>query len=164
MNLPSDNPMSELTKAHKQAVIITLAQMALLIVFFNGMELTRKTFAPFNGFFSIGGIEVIRIILLVLALCQIIVVWFLRRSTLNQPLGITKPKPFLFQRAPFSEPIQRLYIFSVMSGSFASAIGIYGLVLFYLDGNSSEYYPFAAISLLMFLIYWPRFIRMEKAA
>ena len=53
---------------------------------------------------------------------------------------------------------------SVLTFALCDAVTIYGLALFFLSGNSMDFYIFMLISLLYFYIFYPKYAAWEKLA
>jgi len=56
----------------------------------------------------------------------------------------------------------RLPAASMLTFFLSEAVGIYGLVLFFLSGNANDFFIFMAVSLFYFFIFYPKYAEWEK--
>jgi len=61
-------------------------------------------------------------------------------------------------------PLARLHSAAVVALALGEAVAIYGLVLVVLAGRPSDYYIFAALALVGFVLYFPRREAWEERA
>ncbi len=57
-----------------------------------------------------------------------------------------------------------LFAFTLLVFALCEAIGIYGLVLFILSRNTTDFFIFMAISLLYFYLFYPKYAEWERFA
>lgn len=152
-------PATELRQAFQRVVIIYAFLIASLFLYASVVELIKREFVPFDGFFPFPQVDILRYILLALAIAYFVLTRYIK----GYVLSATSPvKTALYQSKPFSEPIQRLYLSSVIAGLMCAATAIYGLVLFLAAGNALDYYLFAALSLVLFAANFPRYTWWEQ--
>ena len=96
----------------------------------------QRTHAPFAGFAPGVPHDPLRLVFAALALARVV-----QRSVLaNAALP----------------PLGRLRTAAIAALALCEAIAIYGFVLFMLAGRASDYYVFAALALVGFVLYFPR--------
>ena len=57
--------------------------------------------------------------------------------------------------------VQHFITGAVISYALCESVAIYGLVLFFLGGQALDFYLFMGLSLLFFLVYFPRYATWE---
>jgi len=101
----------------------------------------QRTHAPFAGFAPGVPHDPLRLVFAALALAGLGVARVVQRSVLaNAALP----------------PLGRLRTAAIAALALCEAIAIYGFVLFMLVGRASDYYVFAALALVGFVLYFPR--------
>ncbi len=58
--------------------------------------------------------------------------------------------------------VQRLITGAVVSYALCESVAIYGLILFFLGGQAMDFYLFMGLSLVFFLVYFPRYAKWEE--
>jgi F0F1-type ATP synthase membrane subunit c/vacuolar-type H+-ATPase subunit K len=104
------------------------------------LTLIQQTHAPFSGYAPGLPHNLLRGIFAVLALAGFGFARFLQRSILEKTAA---PAPGLTTAA-------------VVALALCEAVALYGFVLFLLTGRASDYYLFAAVSVVGFARYFPR--------
>ena len=150
---------SELKQAHRRAAIIGIVLIVGLFLYAYVMFIIVREFAPFTGFVVLPIIDFLRYVLLAMVVVQLLVTRLIQKSILASK---ALAHAMIFQRQPFSQPIQKLFNASTFALAMCEAIAIYGLVLFLMAGNTSDYFIFAALSLFGFAVYFPRYRQWEQ--
>lgn len=151
---------SELKTAYQRTAFIGVAMMSTLVVYAAvaiGIEATQ---APFEGFASFGDGGLIRNLFLGLSLFQIVAIKVIRSRALQTPESsgaYPTAKPLESSRL-----LSRLVSLSVVAFALAESIAVYGLVLFLLNGDSTDFYVFWGLSLLTFIMFFPRYHQWEE--
>lgn len=157
--------MDGLRKAYRVAVIIGLAMMASLLIYTVIVGLLEKGTVQLRGLPALSGsqIEIVKFILLGLSVAVFFVIRFINDQVLNA--GGEQVKK-LDQRPPLAKGIApefgRLTTAAVIAYALCETPAIFGLVLFFLGRNSSDFHLFLLISLFYFAVYFPRFSQWEE--
>lgn len=149
----------ELRKAYRMTAFIGLAMMASLVVYTVVVELIKKQNEPFGGYAPLPDeIATLRYALLGVAVVEFFVIRLLNKLMLsgNVPL---QSSPTIVRFAP---QVQRLVSASIVTYALCESVAIYGLVLFLIQGNSSDFYLFLILSLFSFSIYFPKYSTWEE--
>ena len=85
----------------------------------------------------------LKYILLFISMMFYIIMWFVKKSTL-------KKSTITFIKG------------TLVIWALCEAVGIYGLVLFILGHNSTDFFIFMALSLLYFFVFYPRYADFER--
>ena len=149
----------ELRKAYRIAAVIGAAMIASLVMYAVVVELIKKQNAPFSGFSPMpDGFEILRYALLAVVAVEFIVIRFLNTLILSGRVPIRSSPT----TAPYAPGVQRLITASIISYALCESVAVYGLVLFFIQGNSNDFYLFLALSLLCFIVYFPRYNTWEE--
>jgi F0F1-type ATP synthase membrane subunit c/vacuolar-type H+-ATPase subunit K len=124
---------------------IGLAMIASVFVYCAVVEIIKRYLAPFTGFFKVPPqtADFIRYGLFFLTAAD---------------YGLIR----ILQRRYSTPPNLNLPTGAVISFALSEAVALYGLVLFFMTGNSLDFYIFMALSLFFFYIFFPRYDRWEK--
>jgi hypothetical protein len=142
-------PRDELAKACRTAQMIGGALLVSLGLYVVVIDQIRRTRAPFGGFAPAVPHDLLRWIFAALALANLGLARALQRSILaNAALP----------------PVGRLLNAAIAALALCEAIAIYGFVLFILAGRPSDYYVFAAVAVVGFVLYFPRREAWEERA
>jgi F0F1-type ATP synthase membrane subunit c/vacuolar-type H+-ATPase subunit K len=152
-----DNRADELKTAYRRTAVIGGAMMSTLFMYAVVVVAISSTRAPFEGFGSIedgGLLRMLRNLFLGLSLLQVVAIKIIRGRALQLPdpssgLSINKPE-------------SRLVSTSILTFALAESIAIYGLVLFLLNGESTDFFIFLGLSLLTFILFFPRYHQWEE--
>ena len=144
----------DLRKAYRITAFIGLAMIASLVVYAVVAEVIKKQHAPFGGFSPMPDvISTLRYVLLGVVAVEFFAIRFLNTLMLSGKAPIRSSSMV----SPFSPGVQRLISASIVTFAMCESVAIYGLVLFLIQGNSSDFYLFLALSLFYFIIYFPRY-------
>jgi hypothetical protein len=118
-------------------------------------ELIRQVLQPFEGF-ATADLAIpngLRYILLGLAAADLALIWYLQGP--HSPLTIPEEgNPKILT--------QRLKAMSILFCVLCEGAGVFGLVLFLIDGSSIDLYGFNVLSLLLFALFFPRYRQWEE--
>lgn len=150
-----------LRRGHRLAVLIGWAMILSVLAYAGVVEFLSRSNAPFAGYSPLPAdvFNTLRLVLLGVCLIDFAIIPFLRRRVLsarNQP-----------GRPPVGNlpaPVARLLSASVTSFALCESIAIYGFVLFLLNAARQEFYLFFCLSLLAFVIHFPRHERWQEWA
>jgi len=154
MEPPTDEALH---KGHRTAVYICCAMIASVFVYMGVAEFLAAQNAPFHGYSPVPGdiYNKLRLILLALALADLALIPFLHNRVLSAGNRSSTSSVSSYQR---------LISASMVSFALCESIAVYGLVLFLLNGRLRELYLFIFISLVSFVIHFPRYGRWEEWA
>ncbi|MFQ6081821.1 MAG: hypothetical protein ACE5WD_00495 [Candidatus Aminicenantia bacterium] len=150
--------MDELKRSYRLATIIGIAMIASLFVYVAVIEFIKKNSAPLNGFAPFPEVDILRYVLLGVAIACFFLIRFIKNRILSGKATIQK-ETIMYN---LSAPIQRLLTASIITYAFCESVAIIGLVLFFIAGNSLDFYTFMVISLILFSIYFPRYNQWEE--
>jgi hypothetical protein len=157
--------MDKLRAAYRVAVIIGLAMMATLLVYAAIVGILEKDPALIRGTTALPGsqVEIIKFALIGMTVVIFFVIRFVN-ALLLKPKGeggaVTDARLRQSSGAPPEFGI--LTTAAVITYALCEAPAIFGLVLFFLGGNSSDFHLFLFISLFFFAVYFPKFSRWEE--
>jgi hypothetical protein len=133
-------------KARYLAVnFIGLAMIASVFVYAGVVELIKWQLAPFAGFARLdpGTAGLIKYVFLALAAAQ---------------FGIIK----VVQKIVSARSVDHLPQTAIITFALCESVGVLGLVLFLLAGNSPDFYIFMVISLGFFYLFFPKYEQWEE--
>lgn len=146
--------MDDLRKAYRTAVVIGLALMASLLVYWILVGLFEQgtvtiTTAPL----PVHTLQIIKVVLLGATAA----IFFLIRFVGNRILA--RPDRPLASGAPPHGPLvtAAVYIFAL-----CELPALFGLVLYFLGRNTADFYLFLLLSLFFFSIHFPKFSQWEE--
>ncbi len=153
------NYSAHLQKAFFFTALSGIVMITCLFVYLGVVEYITRTVIPFTGFADVQDMSFLRIVLLTVSAFLMVCIGIIKKRLIAR-----EPGPgTMHRRAPwFSSAIRRLVVASVLSFIFSELIALCGLTLFFLVGNASNYYIFMALSLVSFLIHFPRYRQWER--
>lgn len=143
--------MDELKQKYKVALIIHVAMMASLLIYL----LLVEFFADQLGISSIDPFQEdnsLRYIFYGAAILLIILIRRIRDMMMRRKIDASQDMP------------SRLATASIITSSFCEIPAILGFVLFILTGINRDFYFLTAISLILFIMYFPRYSFWEDSA
>ncbi|MBI5199345.1 MAG: hypothetical protein HZA09_04935 [Nitrospirae bacterium] len=149
--------MDELKRGYRIATIIGIAMIASVFIYAFVVEFIKKEFTPFVGFFPFSEAGVLKYILLGITISEFFLIRFIRNLILSGRGAMSAS----YQTGQSSASIQRLITMSIITYALCESVAIYGLVLFFLAGDSLDFYTFMFISLIYFAMYFPRYSQWE---
>jgi hypothetical protein len=157
--------MDKLRAAYRVAVIIGLAMMASLLAYAIIVGILEKEGAGPLVAPSMAGsqLEPMKFVLLGIT----VIIFFLIRFVNAKILAAEgEPGKKLESRLPQSSGMPpefwRLTTAAVVTYALCEAPAIFGLVLFFLGRNSSDFHLFLLISLFFFAVHFPKFSQWEE--
>lgn len=154
---PEIRLQDDLRKGYRLAALIGALMIGSLLVYAVIAELIKESNAPFRGFAQMPDIALLRYALLAVAAVEFIVIPVLTRAMLS---GAVPPRSASGQQ--HLPEIKRLISSAIVTYALCESVAIYGLVLFLLNGDSSDLYLFIALSALFFAVYFPKYSRWEE--
>lgn len=146
-----------LRTAYRMVVIIGMAMMGSVLIYVVVAEFLRGSQPPWNAMkgilFSAGDptFDYIKYALLAVGIVSALLVVKISSAVNLSPDKLTNPTPALMTH-------------SVIVFAACEAVAILGLVVFFLAGNITDMYIFAAVSLGLFAIFFPRYSRWSQLA
>jgi len=150
----------ELKTAYRRTAIIGGAMMSTLLLYAFVAFAIASTNDPFEGFVSLEDGGLLRNLFLGLSLLLVVTIHRLRSRTLRS----SDPSGRLATNAPGvrSQLLSRLVANSIVTFALAESMALYGLVLFLLNGDSTDLYIFLGLSLLTFVMFFPKYHQWEE--
>jgi len=145
--MPAPSDLLELKKRYLAVNFIGLAMIASVFAYAVVVEVVKRALAPFQGFAGLEAaqIQMVKYLFVALALGQFLLI------RVVQKFLVSRVAQFLPQAA-------------VISFALCEAVGLLGLVLFFLGGNPMDFYLFMLLSLFYFWFYFPKFRDWEAQA
>jgi len=145
-------PFESLQKGYRPTVVVGRAMIGSLFVFALIAEVLTHRQVPFTGFSHLPDRQygILRYILAGVALFDFLLIPYLRRAAIKSITAGSSAADVTGSLAV------KLATVSITSFGMCESIGIYGFVLFLLNGNRADLYPFLLASLLSFVIFFPR--------
>jgi hypothetical protein len=157
--------MDKLRAAYRVAVIIGLAMMASLLAYAAVVGVLDKDPAGLRNAPELSGsqLETMKFALIGLAVVLFFIIRFVN-TLLLKPKGDGRMAPDARARQTSGAlpEFGRLTTAAVVTYALCEAPAIFGLVLFFLGRNSSDFYLFMLISLFYFAVTFPKFSQWEE--
>src|SRR2546428_10331139 len=142
----SPESQRELEKAHKAAVVIGVAMIASVFIYAVIAQLIAIQNAPFEGFVKLNQIAIVRYALYAYAAFQVVCITILRRVLLKKSASDDR-----------GASIRRLHTSTIVTYALCEVPVLLGLILVLLNGLHGDFYLLALLSLLLYLVYFPRY-------
>ena len=155
---PEIRLQDDLRKGYRLAALIGVLMIGSVLVYVVIAELIKESNAPFQGFAQMPDIALLRYALLAVAAVEFIVIPVLTRAMLSGAV----PPPSASASGQHLPEIKRLISSAIVTYALCESVAIYGLVLFLLNGDSSDLYLFIVLSVLFFAVYFPKYSRWEE--
>ena len=156
--------MDKLRAAYRVAVIIGLAMMATLLVYAVVVGTLEKDPALIRGTTALPGsqVEIIKFVLIGVTVVLFFVIRFVN-SLLLKPKEKGGAVSDVRAKQPSGPPeFGILTTAAVITYALCETPAIFGLVLFFLGKNSSDFHLFLLFSLFYFAVYFPKFSKWEE--
>jgi hypothetical protein len=147
---------TNLRNAQKGALIISFAFIFSLVIYAGLAEFFLGDLDPGKGF---SGLSFLRYILMAAAAVEVVLMVIIKNRILSGE--------FKFMQQPGSEKdspgpdeaefINRLRSAHIITYALCESIAIYGLILFMLGKDKTEFYAFLGISLFLMLVHFPKY-------
>lgn len=157
--------MDDLRKAYRIVVIIGLAMMASLLVYAAVVGILDKDPALIRSAPALSGsqVEIIKFALIGVTVVIFFVIRFVNASLLRMNGGAGNlPDPRSRQSSGAPPEFGRLTTAAVITFALCESPAIFGLVLFFLGRNASDFHLFLLISLFYFAVHFPKFSQWEE--
>ena len=137
-------PQATLQQQFKTTNNIGLAMMAAVFLYAVIVLVIDKGYLPYKAQpgANIGIFTTLKYILLVLAILHYFIIRFFQKFSLKS--------------AAYLPPG------AILTFALCEAVSIYGLVLFFLTGNATDFFIFMVISLLYFYLFYPKYADWER--
>ena len=155
--------MDKLRAAYRVAVIIGLAMMASLLAYAAIVGILEKGTVGFNAPAMAGSqLEIMKFLLIGLTVVLFFIIRYVN-ALLLESKGKEGTAPDAHARQSGAPPeFGRLTTAAVVTYAVCETPAIFGLVLFFLGRNSSDFYLFMLFSLFFFAVYFPKFSQWEE--
>ncbi|MDH4217249.1 MAG: hypothetical protein OEZ52_11025 [Candidatus Aminicenantes bacterium] len=143
--------VKELRKAYQISFVLHVAFMATLIIYAFTVEILRGNLQDFQGFAQNANFSWIRYIFYGMVLAQVFIIRFIRN--------------ILSKRMTSGEErilIGHLNRASVISSALCEVPAVLGVVLFFIIGTARDFYVLLFVSLVLFVLYFPRYANWEE--
>jgi F0F1-type ATP synthase membrane subunit c/vacuolar-type H+-ATPase subunit K len=153
---PAQTNRAGLRKAYRTTVNIGLVMMAGLVVFAIVVELIKKQHATFNGFapLSADAFTTLRYALLTFAAVEFFVIRMVNKAVLSA-------KALETRTASAAAPFAQLMSAAIVTFALCESVALCGLVLFLIQGDTTDFYLFLMISVGYFTIHFPKYAKWE---
>ena len=148
---PDLYPVDDLKRTHRVTLLIWGAMAASLFVYALVAELVGAARASLPA----PSLGVLRWVFVGLAVAQFAVVGLVARRLLEGRAALP---------AGPLRPAQRLQGAAILRFAMCEAVGLYGLVLFFLGGSRRDLYAFVVVALIALAVHVPRRERWEEWA
>jgi hypothetical protein len=137
---------ANLKQAQRTAAVISGSFIMSVVIYGVVVNVFRVSQAPFEGFVKLAQIELVRIALWAYTAVVLLLIPFMRRVLLTRPPG-----------ADERSAAARLSRCAVITNALAETPAVLGFVLVLLNGLYLDFYVLAAVSILLILLYFPRY-------
>lgn len=151
--------MDGLKSGYRKAVFLWIGMVFSLFVYAFVVEIMRITPGFLNRPSLFPETETWRYIFVFSAIAQFFLIGFIR----NQTLSAIQARKDSNGRS-LSEAVSKLLNASIVTNALCELVAIYGLVLFLLAKNPSDFYIFMVLSFMYFAFYFPGYAQWEKSA
>jgi hypothetical protein len=134
--------------------------MASLLVYFIVVETIKKQFDPFGGFAPMPAetAATFRYALLAVAIAEFFLIRLLNKLILSAKAPMQKTAV----TGQFGPEAQKLMSAAIVTFALCESVAVFGLVLFLIQGNSTDFYLFLLISLFFFSVFFPKYSAWES--
>jgi hypothetical protein len=140
-----------LKKIHKNSLIVYVAFMASIVIYFIVFEVLNSSIPDFQGFMEKFDLPWMRYAFYALGLLQVFLIKFIRDTSIKG-LTMIDEKTLIIHLSKIS----------TVSAALCEVPAILGLVLFFLSGSTEDFYVLLFISLALFVLFFPRYANWEE--
>ena len=154
----------DLKKTYNRAVIMGIFMIGSIFAFACVVELVRRNVISFGKNAVIWGdqADFVFYVLLVISVALFFIIRFLKQYYLQENIMFMPDDQQSSEASQPSTGILNLLIVAVMTYAFCEAPAIFGFVLFFLMGaNPFYFYTLMLMSLVFFVVYFPRYRQWE---
>jgi F0F1-type ATP synthase membrane subunit c/vacuolar-type H+-ATPase subunit K len=152
--------MDKLKESYRRTSIIGVAMLSTLFMYLVVAMAIQTTQDPFEGFAALEDDGLLRNIFLALSLFQVIAIKIIKNRVLS--IASTATASAVGGPTDPSRLATLLTKSSIMNFALAESIAVYGLVLFLLNGSSTDFYIFLGLSFLTFVMFFPKYEQWEE--
>jgi hypothetical protein len=147
---------TNLKNAQKGALIISFAFIFSLVIYAGLAEFFLGDIDPGKGF---SDLSFLRYILMAVAAIEVILMVIIKNFILSgKAKFLQQPGPGKDSPGPNEgEFINRLRSAHIITYALCESIAIYGLILFMLGKDKTEFYAFLGVSLFLMLVHFPKY-------
>jgi len=152
--MSTNTTATELRKLYRTTVFIGLAMMASLVVYYIVVAVIESRNEQFSGYAPVpqNVFTILRYVLLGMTAVEFFIIRVLNTAMLSAKIP----------NASAAAPISLLMSASVVTFALCESVAVYGLVLFLIQGSTTDFYLFLMISLLFFTVYFPKYSKWEE--
>ena len=144
----------EVKNMYRMTAIIGGAMAASVFIYAGVVEFLVR-FGKLGGFnYPLQQAEFLRIIFMGIAIANYALIVFLRGRNYAAVRNIPPER--------FPAALGKLYNGAIISFAISESVAILGLVFFFLTGDRLNFYVFMAVSVLFFIIFFPRLSAWQK--
>jgi hypothetical protein len=140
-----------LKKAYRTSSVLYVAFMLSLVVYFVVFKVLEASITDFQGMMEKIDFPWLRYAFYALGLVQIFLIKFIR-ETATRTITTVDTQTLI-------NHLQRM---SMISAALCEVPAILGWVLFFLSGSSRDFYILLLMSLVIFVLYFPRYANWEE--
>ena len=140
-----------LKKAYKTSFILYVAFMLSLVVYLVVFQILEASLTDFQGMMEKIDFQWLRYAFYALGLVQIFLIKFIRETATRTITTVD-----------VQTLINHLQRMSMISAALCEVPVILGWVLFFLSGNSRDFYVLLLMSFVLFVLYFPRYGNWEE--
>jgi magnesium-transporting ATPase (P-type) len=152
--------MHGLKSGYRKAVYLWISMVFSLFVYALVVEIVRTNPIFLNRPSPLPETETWRYIFVFSAIGQFFLIGFIR----NQTFSVAQARKQDNNGGPLSYTVSKLLNASILTNVLCELVAIYGLVLFFLAKNLSDFYMFLVLSFIYFVFYFPGYAQWERSA
>lgn len=156
--------MNDLRKAYRTTAITGLVLMGSLLIYTSLVEMVAQGTIPVNGGTMMGAdhLNTLKYVLLIIAALFFFLIDIVQKAILTSARSSSDThRKTADPQAGLDFAIRRLATAAVVVFALCETPAIFGLVLFFLGKNSTDYYLFMFISLFFFSVKFPKYSLWE---
>jgi F0F1-type ATP synthase membrane subunit c/vacuolar-type H+-ATPase subunit K len=151
--------VDELKKSYRIVLIIGSAMIASLFIYAALVVFMKSHYRPFEGLSPFSNIDILKYILYGLALCEFFLIGLIKKMIISGKLLSTESHQ---QKSQFTPHIQKQVKASIITFAICESVAVYGLILFFLSGSVIDFLGLFVLSLIYFIVFFPRYSQWEQ--
>lgn len=150
---------ADLKKAYKLSMIIGLVMIGSLLIYASVVELIKtQNIMPRGLAVAPDVVALLRYVLLGVTVLELFAIRYLNQTILSAEVRVQQSSVM----GPFNPEVQKLITAAIVTFALCESVAIYGLVLFLLGRNTTDFYLFLIISFFYFIVFFPRYGTWEE--
>ncbi len=141
----------KLRQAHKVVYVVGIFMIITVFALAGAVEFLKKDYSPVEFSPTANFTDIVRYILLAIALGKFVFIKTAQERMFSSVQGGVTIE-------------MKLVTSTIVAMALCESIALYGLLLFFLTGDSIDYYTFMVLSLAAFAYYFPRYPKWEARA